>query len=189
MRPFLETERLALRRFTPDDADDLFDLHNDPRVMRFIDGGGRTPRSLITGSFLPTALDRYERTPGRGHWAAVEKSTGRFLGWFELVSPGADAPSASALSDAELGYRLRTSAWGCGYATEGARALIGKAFTELGVRRVFARTMAVNSASRRVMEKAGLTHVRTLHLTWEDPLPGTEHGEVEYELLKDDHRP
>ena len=184
MRPFLETERLVLRQFTAGDADELFDLHNDPRVMRFIDGGGRTPHSLITGTFLPAALDRYERTPGRGHWAATEKRTGQFLGWFELVPEQEDDPST-----AELGYRLRVSAWGRGYATEGARALVRTAFDELGVERVFAQTMAVNSASRRVMEKAGLVHVRTFHPVWDDPLPGSEHGEVEYELLRSGHRP
>ncbi len=46
--------------------------------------------------------------------------------------------------------------------------------------------MAVNLASRRAMEKAGLEYTRTFHLEWEDPLPGTEHGEVEYALTKED---
>jgi RimJ/RimL family protein N-acetyltransferase len=49
--------------------------------------------------------------------------------------------------------------------------------------------MAVNTRSRRVMEKAGLRYLRTFHLQWDDPIPGTEHGEVEYELLREDwHR-
>ncbi len=64
----------------------------------------------------------------------------------------------------------------------GARALIDKGFAELGVRRVWAQTMAVKTASRRVMEKAGLRYIRTFHAHFDDPLPGTEHGEVEYEL-------
>ena len=50
------------------------------------------------------------------------------------------------------------------------------------MRRVFAQTMAVNLASRRVMEKSGLRFVRTFHLTWDDPIPGAEDGEVEYAL-------
>ena len=78
------------------------------------------------------------------------------------------------------------SAWGKGYATEGSRALIRKGFTELGVRRVWAQTMAVNLASRRVMEKASLAYVRTWRLEWEAPLPGAGHGEVEYTLTKAD---
>lgn len=47
-------------------------------------------------------------------------------------------------------------------------------------------TMGVNTASRRVMERSGLRYVRTFHFEWDDPLPGTEHGEVEYEILRSD---
>ena len=86
----------------------------------------------------------------------------------------------------ELGYRLRRAAWGKGYATEGSRALIHKGFAELGVARVYARTMAVNIRSRRVMERSGLRYVRTFHQRWDEPLPGAEHGEVEYALDRAD---
>lgn len=80
--------------------------------------------------------------------------------------------------------RLLRSAWGRGFATEGSRALVDKAFTDLGVVRVHAESMAVNTRSRRVMVSVGLGHVRTFHLQWDDPLPGTEHGEVEYALTR-----
>ena len=79
---------------------------------------------------------------------------------------------------------MRKSAWGKGYATEGSRALIRKGFTESGVQRVTAEAMAANIASRRVMEKAGLTLVRTFG----QPLPGAAGGHpvevVEYALNK-----
>jgi len=84
----------------------------------------------------------------------------------------------------KLGYRLRRSAWGKGYATEGSRALIQRGFTELGVERVVASTMVVNIASRRVMEKAGLKFVRTFHQPWPDYIEGQEEGDVEYALLR-----
>ena len=173
MQIFLETQRLALRRFTEDDVDHLFALHNDPDVMRFLNGGRPTQREEIEREYR-------ERFAGDGYWAAVEKATGEFVGWFAFNQ------KESGPEEAELGYRLKRSAWGKGYATEGSRALIRKGFTELGVRRVWAQTMAVNLASRRVMEKAGLAYVQTLHLQWEEPLPGTEHGEVEYALTKAD---
>ena len=64
------------------------------------------------------------------------------------------------------------------------RALIRKGFTELGVQRVVAETMAVNTRSRRVMEKIGLRHVRTFFVDWPDPLPGSDQGEVEYALTR-----
>jgi RimJ/RimL family protein N-acetyltransferase len=179
MQIFLETERLVLRQFTDGDVDNLVELDGDPDVMRFINGGRPTPRGEIEGDILPAFLDYYERFAGYGFWAAIEKSTGRFLGWFHFRPPKAAQPG-----EVELGYRLRRSAWGKGYATEGSRALIEKGFTELGVRRVVASTMVVNVASRRVMEKAGLRFVRTFHPPWPDYIAGEEEGDVEYALLR-----
>jgi RimJ/RimL family protein N-acetyltransferase len=181
MHIFLETERLVLRRFTEADVDNLFDLDGDPEVMRFLTGGKPTPRDVILNETLPRFLRYYERFEGFGFWAAIEKSTGEFLGWFEFRPPKGGGPG-----EIELGYRLKKSAWSKGYATEGSRALIRKGFTEFGVRRVFAQTMAVNSASRRVMEKAGLTLVQTFYHEWPEPIEGSEYGEVEYALTKAD---
>ena len=168
---FLETQRLLLRRFTQEDSQNLVELDSDPEVMRFINGGRATPRDEIENDVLPAFLGHYERYAGYGFWAAVEKPTGRFVGWFHL-RPAEGAPPG----ELELGYRLRRSAWGKGYATEGSRALIDKAFAELGVERVVASTMVVNVASRRVMEKAGLRFVRHFHQPWPDYIEGEEEG-------------
>ena len=178
---FLETERLLLRRFTESDDGNLHDLHGDPEVMRFINGGRPVPRDVIRNETLPRFLRAYERFEGFGVWAAIERSTGEFVGWFEFY-PRKDAVP----EEVELGYRLRRSAWGKGYATEGSRALIRKGFTELGVQRVVAETMTVNVASRRVMEKAGLKYVRTFHQEWSERIEGDEYGDVEYALAKVD---
>lgn len=174
---FLETDRLVLRPFTEADADQLHALNNDPEVMRFLTGGKPVARETIVNETLPGFLAFYAKGDGYGFWAAVEKATGAFLGWFEFRPAKDGTPGV-----VELGYRLRREAWGKGYATEGSRALIRKGFTDLGAQRIRAETMAVNTRSRRVMEKAGLTYTRTFHLTWDDPLPGSEHGEVEYFL-------
>jgi RimJ/RimL family protein N-acetyltransferase len=181
MQVFLETERLWLRRFTEADVDNLFDLDSDPDVMHFITGGRTTPRDVIQNDILPAFLRYYERFAGYGFWAAIEKSSGEFLGWFHFRPPQGASPD-----EVELGYRLRKSAWGKGYGTEGSRALIRAGFTEYGVRRVVASAMAVNYASRRVMEKAGLTLTRTFHQDWPDVIEGAEHGDVEYALEKTD---
>jgi RimJ/RimL family protein N-acetyltransferase len=160
MRVLLETERLVLRRFTAADIDDLFELHNDPAVMRFLNGGKPTPRATVERETLPAFLRSYERHPGFGVWVAEEKASGAFLGWFAFGATARSRPE-----EAELGYRLRRAAWGRGYATEGARALIRLGFTELGVQRVVASTYQDNLASRRVMKKAGLSLVRTYRMT------------------------
>jgi len=179
MQVFLETRRLVLRQFTPADADDLVRLDADPEVMRFVTGGIPTTLEEIEEEVLPAFLDYYRRYPGFGFWAAIEKSTGEFLGWFHF-RPRPDA----APGEVELGYRLRRPAWGQGYATEGSRALIRKGFTEFGVQRVTAEAMAVNLASRRVMEKAGLSLVRTFRQPWPYPVEGQESGVVEYALTR-----
>jgi RimJ/RimL family protein N-acetyltransferase len=179
MQVFLETQRLVLRRFRVDDADNLVNLDADPDVMRFVTGGVPTSRDEIENEVLPAFLGYYERYEGYGFWAVIEKATGEFLGWFHF-RPRPDAVPG----EVELGYRLRKSAWGKGYATEGARALIRKGFTELGVQRVVAEAMAVNIASRRVMEKAGLRLVRTFHQPWPYSIEGDQFGDVEYALDK-----
>jgi RimJ/RimL family protein N-acetyltransferase len=176
---YLRTDRLVLRELTADDLDALVELDSDPEVMHFITGGRPTPRAELRDEMLPYWLDFYRRGEGFGFWAAQERGTGRFLGWFHL------RPKAGA-EGAELGYRLRRDVWGQGYASEGSRALVDKAFRELGVDRVYAETMAVNTASRRVMEKAGLRYLRTFHADWPDRIPGDEHGDVEYALTRDE---
>lgn len=178
---FLTTERLVLRQFTSADADLLVELDSDPEVMHFITGGQPTPRREIEEEVLPRFLEYYEQFEGYGFWAALERSTGHFLGWFHF-RPAKDAPP----DEPELGYRLRRSAWGQGYATEGARALIEHGFTVHGVRRVIAETMVVNTASRRVMEKAGLLLVRTFWQPWPYAIEGDEQGDVTYALTRDD---
>ncbi|MFD0278815.1 GNAT family N-acetyltransferase [Kitasatospora sp. NPDC127111] len=184
MTVHLTTERLVLRRFTPEDADHLTELDGDPEVMRYLTGGRPTPREVVVETLLPLYFDHYERYGDLGWWAAEERDGGAFLGWFEFrpLDP-ADR------GEVELGYRLRRPAWGRGYATEGARALIRQGFTGLGVRRVVAYTMAVNRGSRRVMEKAGLRYVRTFHEDHPEAIPGSELGEVEYALAAADWKP
>jgi RimJ/RimL family protein N-acetyltransferase len=174
---FLETERLILRRFTADDVDLIVELYSDPDVMRYITGGLPTSRQEIEHDFLPSWLSYYDRFAGYGFWAAIEKSSGEFLGWFHFRPRPGTSPD-----DIELGYRLRKSAWGKGYGTEGSRALIRKGFLEFGVQRVYAGTMVVNTASRRVMEKCGLKLVRIYHQDWPYVIEGHEHGDCEYAL-------
>lgn len=157
MESILETDRLALRRFTPEDVDNLVELDSDPEVMRYLSGGKPTPRRAIETDILPRFIEG-------GYWAAIEKETGDFAGWFGLK------PCGEGSKVFELGYRLRSAAWGKGYATEGSRALIRRAFTELEAERVSAHTYQDNQASRRVMEKCGMRFVRSYRITLEELL-------------------
>ncbi|KAA5831907.1 GNAT family N-acetyltransferase [Saccharopolyspora hirsuta] len=182
MTAFLETERLLLREFGADDVDLLLELNSDPAVMRYIFGGPPPTRAEVAEQLLPRYLSYYEKFGGLGKWAALERGTGRFIGVF-MLHPDGDGPS----DEAELGYRLHRFAWGRGYATEGAIALLRKGFADFGLRRVFGQAMTVNTGSRRVLEKAGLRYVRTFFADWPGPpIDGAEHGDVEYALTRDE---
>jgi RimJ/RimL family protein N-acetyltransferase len=122
---------------------------------------------------LPWWIAYYEAGDRYGFWAAIEKGTGAFLGWFHLRPQESDPDDQP-----ELGYRLMASAWGRGYAAEGSRTLIRKAFDDLGARRVYATTMVANVGPRRVMEKAGLRLVRVFHRPWPDWIDGEEQGDA-----------
>ncbi len=106
MHVFLETDRLILRRFTEADVDLLHDLDSDPEVLRYVTGGPPTPREEIRDDILPAFLGYYARFAGYGFWAALERSSGTFLGWFHFRPLPGSPPD-----EPELGYRLRRAAW------------------------------------------------------------------------------
>ena len=172
---------MILRRLTEDDADDLFELDSDPEVMQYLTGGVPHTRSFIADKALPHFLGFYDRFDAFGFWAAIEKTSGDFMGWFHF------RPYRENPDDIELGYRLKRVYWGRGYATEGSAGLIDKGFRELSVAKVVATTMALNAGSRRVMEKVGLRFESEFVYPGE-PFPGwnaEDCMEVKYGLTRE----
>jgi RimJ/RimL family protein N-acetyltransferase len=183
----LLTSRMLLRRLAAEDLEWLAELHGDPMVMRYIDDGRPVPREVVAAQTMPAVLREYEELPtGVGRYAAVDLAAGSPLGWFGLRPPSSVGLESGALGQLELGYRLLRRAWGRGYAAEGARALVDRAFRELGAERVVATTMTVNTASRRVLEKAGMSLVRTFFADWPEYIEGAEHGDVVYRVTRQD---
>jgi RimJ/RimL family protein N-acetyltransferase len=172
-RPVLTTPRLRLDPLTEDHLEQLVELDSDPEVLRHIFGRALT-RDEVEQEWLAKRLRPDADARGLGYWAGVADDA--FVGWWCLGVDDGDPDAA------ELGYRLRRSAWGRGYATEGSRALLEHAFGTVGLSRVWGETMAVNVGSRHVMEKLGMRLVRTYVGEWEYPLPGADHGEVVYEI-------
>jgi RimJ/RimL family protein N-acetyltransferase len=174
----LRTPRLAIRQFTVDDVDNLFNLNSDLEVMRYL--GRSASREVLRNEIIPFHLGAYQRFDRLGTWAAESASTGEFLGWFHFRAEDGD------ITNIDLGYRLRREAWNKGYGTEGSAARINMGFTGLGVQRVFAHVMVANAAPRRVLEKCGLTLVRTIPHRGPDAdvIDGAGQAEAEYALTK-----
>lgn len=190
MHEIIRTDRLVLRQFEQSDVDHLLALYTDPEVMRYLDDD-TWDRDRIESQILPGLLAEYQLYERYGYWAA-ETTDGLFVGRIGLHPVIMDetpnglwehAPTEDA-DTVSIGYRLRRHFWGHGYATEAARAVVGLAFDQYDATHAVATTMAVNQGSRRVLERVGFRHTRTVHLEWDDPLPGTEHGEVVYERTR-----
>jgi RimJ/RimL family protein N-acetyltransferase len=151
--PQLETPRLTLRRWQEADRASFAEMNADPVVMHFF-------AAPMTREQSDEAIDRYLvafNRKGFSFFAAVEKNTGDFIGTIGMqimrdVVPHLPQPAV------EIGWRLTQSAQGKGFATEGARTTVDFAFNKLGLNEVIAITALPNRASRRVMEKLGMTH-------------------------------
>lgn len=152
--PSLDTARLRLRPFTDADADHLYALHSDTDVMRYWDSPPWTDPAR-SGRFIATCGRIQDE--GSGARVAIDRvSDGAFVGWCGLTSWNPEFRSAS------LGYVLDKSAWGHGYATEAAHAVLTWAFDALDLNRVQAEADTRNAASGRVLEKLGFVREGTL---------------------------
>jgi len=157
MKIYLETQRMIFRELTFEDEENLLDLDSDPEVMKYLTLGKPSTRDEVKAALVRTR-DFFTKHNGRfGLWAAIEKDSGKFMGWF-LFRPDKAQPDNT--DRIELGYRLKKEFWGKGFATEGSRALMEKGFQEFKIPEIFAIAMKRNQSSWNVMKKLGMTYVR-----------------------------
>ena len=149
--PWLETLRLEFHDFVLEDFDDLYRLNRDPRVMKYLANGKPMARDDM-GSALKRIIRYPKLYPDLGIWRASRRDNAAFIGWFSLKYAGKSP-------DVEVGYRLVPEAWGRGFATEGATALLAYGFDDLALHRIIGVTHPDNKASQRVLMKAGLADV------------------------------
>ena len=147
----LETERLVLRDWCGEDADDFHVLHSDPRVMATL---GPLMDYSGTVALIADLQERSRRNGGYTFWAVERKSDARVIGFCGL-DRGEQGTIAGEL---EIGWRLAHDCWGMGYAYEGALACLDWAAGRFPGRRVFAFTARINDRSRRLMERLGMVH-------------------------------
>jgi [ribosomal protein S5]-alanine N-acetyltransferase len=152
--PTLHTTRLLLRPFTPADTDAIHALQSNPRVLRYWDSPPWRERAQAE-RFI--AMCRQMEDEGTGARLVIERAAdAAFIGWCCLVKWNPVYRSAT------LGYCLGDAAWGHGFATEAAGALLRWAFGTLDLNRVQAETDTRNTASSRVLEKLGFVREGTL---------------------------
>lgn len=177
----LHTERLELVPLADEHLEYEVELDADPLVLRYLDPRARTRDEVVADH--AKRMRRAARVEGLGLWVGFTGGESRreFVGLWMLQPP--HGPSQTFVAgEADLGFRLARRWWRRGYASEGARELLRHGFDDLGLTRVFGQTMAVNRPSRATMEKLGMRFVRGFHEEFDEPVPGFEHGEVEYEL-------
>lgn len=156
MKPEFEqpiyTDRLTLKPFCATDAENLFLLNSDPEVMRYT--GDKMFLNMEAARKLAAeySANNYEKY-GFGRWMVFRTSDDAFLGWNGL--------KMHADGTVDLGYRFLRKEWGKGYATESSLTALKIGFERWDLSWIFARFETPNVASRRVMEKCGMTYWKT----------------------------
>lgn len=153
----VETERLLLRPWRKEDGVELQRLLSDATVR----GGRHLPPDRIAR--IAEGSLRQWRVNGFGPWAAIDRTTGSWIGRVGLDALD-DWPEPDRI---EVGFELHAAWWGRGLATEAARAALAFGFEQHGLERIISVTAAAHTAARRVMEKVGLTYRGTRY--WMNP--------------------
>jgi RimJ/RimL family protein N-acetyltransferase len=157
----LTTPRLLLRQWRDDDLDGWAALNADPEVREFFDG-------TLTRDQARTSLSHFRdeiAARGWGWWAIEVRETGEFAGMAGLDPVDEGLP----FHGIEIGWRLARWAWGRGYATEAARAVLEYGFGTLDLREILAIAAAGNVRSHAVMKRLGMVHDRDFDDPTEPP--------------------
>jgi RimJ/RimL family protein N-acetyltransferase len=149
---------LYLREFSDEDAASMFELNNDPEVIKFT--GDKSFGSLEDARIFLENYDQYA-LHGFGRWAVIQKSTGKFIGWCGLKY-------SATTDDVDIGFRFFKATWNQGYATEAAKKCIQLGFDKFGIKRIVGRAMVDNIASIKVLEKLGLTFLKEFNFDGEE---------------------
>ncbi len=161
-----------------DDADLLWEIDQDPEVMRFLNDSKPTPRADIDDYFIPRMMAFTDPVAGTGLWEIADRASGEYLGWILVREYGFDTRLHTP-GNIELGWRLKRSHWGRGITTEAAQAIMDVVRYNPGVSVFSAIADVDNVASIAVMKKLGMQYI-------DDRVHNTPKGDypvVYYEML------
>jgi RimJ/RimL family protein N-acetyltransferase len=147
----IETPRLRLRRWRPQDRAPFFAINTEPEVLRYL-----PPLTRVACDVMLDRIEAHFAEHGWGYWALEEKDSGALIGACGLMHIPFEAFFTLAV---EIGFRLSTSWQGKGFATDAARAVLVQAFGPLGLSRVVSFTSLLNTPSLRVMERLGMKRI------------------------------
>jgi RimJ/RimL family protein N-acetyltransferase len=160
MQIFVETERLLLRQLLPSDDIGMFELDSDSEVQRYL---GNKPIKRVEEARKSIEYIRQQYLEnGIGRWAVIEKETSCFVGWAGLKF--VREATNNHINYHDLGYRLIKRYWGKGYATESAKASLEYGFEQLKLKEIYGMADVGNVASRKVLEKVGLSFIERFDL-------------------------
>jgi RimJ/RimL family protein N-acetyltransferase len=157
MKKIIETKRLYLRQFSPEDAQQLFELSSNPQVMQYMSQRDRNSTTLEqTATMVKECIQHYSLESGLGVWPTILKEGEKFTGWTLLKN-------LEKTEEIEIGYRYFPRFWGQGLCTEISLAVLKYGFTEVGLDRIVGISHPQNKASIRVLEKIGLKYEKDAH--------------------------
>ncbi|HEY2810815.1 MAG TPA: GNAT family N-acetyltransferase [Rhabdochlamydiaceae bacterium] len=145
----IETERLILREWRLEDLAPFTVINQDPEVMECL----LKPLTESETAAMIERIQKHFRQHGFGLFACVVKETSELIGFVGLNIPDFESHFTPCV---EIGWRLASHAWGKGYATEAARAILKAGFEEYGFQEIVSFTVPANRRSIRVMEKIGM---------------------------------
>ncbi len=161
------TERLSIALMDETDAQLMWELDQDPEVMRYINGGKISSMEDIEQVMIPRMKTYRDPEKGWGLYKVYITDSNEFIGWI-LVRPMDFFNDNTQWDNLELGWRFKQSSWGKGYGTEAAKAVMDALHQQKGYKRFAALALEGNEGSMNIMKKLGMRFVeRTLH---KDPL-------------------
>ncbi len=151
----IKTERLGLRNWLASDTAPFIAMGQNPEVMRYF------PELLTKAdsTALINGLKKHYEKYGYTYFAMDELITGEFVGFAGLKYQTFESEFTPSV---DIGWRLKQSAWGKGFATEAAKACLDAAFNKFGLNEVYSYCPDLNKASEAIMQKIGMVFVGTL---------------------------
>ncbi|WP_426370574.1 GNAT family N-acetyltransferase [Pseudocolwellia sp. HL-MZ7] len=154
------SSRLSFHLIDETDKDFLFQLDQDPQVMKYLNGGKPTSKDVIENTFIPRLNAYRNKEKGWGLWKVTITETQQDIGWI-LVRPMDFFSDAPNLHDLELGWRFMKNSWGKGYATEAAIHIKNILSLQSEIKHFSATALIDNIGSISIMKKLGMTHIKT----------------------------